>query len=555
MAKQWKTEANMALQEKRYRVITIEATEKPEKVKLRVAAYARVSSASDDQLNSFAAQNQYYTTLISSKEEWSMVDIYADEGITGTSAEKRGDFQRLLADCRRGLIDRVLVKSISRFARNAKECLETIRELKSLGVGVCFEKEHINTATMSGEMMTALFASFAQAESESISGNMRWSYQRRMQSGQFITCKAPFGYRLKNGTLEVEPDEAKIVRQIFNMYLSGYNQADIAAEITRLGIPSRDGKQYWQKSSISYVLQNERYTGNALLQKKYTTSTLPYQKKLNKGEKDQYFVTGSNQPIISQEIFDAAQALMHKRAQKIVTGTENVMPLAMKLQCGCCGALFKKKQHLGEVYWTCRTHEVNKEGRAVKQIPQTAFYNAFCRLYYNLKQYGNPILNARLTSLQTIRNRRMLWSSEVQKILRRLSRHTATEQMEQQVLSMLNGLIASPSHITCPESENPPKTPERALQMKLNAMMEQETIDEDAAQKLALAIAAAQYSAIDPNQYETVRIRKILSEHKIMTELDAELLQSSVSDIQYCGDGSVSIRLKNHQLIERSETV
>lgn len=140
MAEKLMTDGSMALREKQYRVITIEATEKPQNAKLRVAAYARVSSASDDQLNSFAAQNRHYSDLISSKENWRMVDIYADEGITGTSAEKREDFQRLLADCRRGLIDRVLVKSISRFARNTKECLETIRELKSLGVGVYFEK-------------------------------------------------------------------------------------------------------------------------------------------------------------------------------------------------------------------------------------------------------------------------------------------------------------------------------------------------------------------------------------------------------------------------------
>lgn len=143
MAGKTMTDGSMALQEKRCRVITIEATENPQDIKLRVAAYARVSSASDDQLNSFAAQNRYYTALISGKENWTMVDIYADEGITGTSVEKREDFQRLLADCRRGLIDRVLVKSISRFARNTKECLEALRELKLLGVSVYFEKEYI----------------------------------------------------------------------------------------------------------------------------------------------------------------------------------------------------------------------------------------------------------------------------------------------------------------------------------------------------------------------------------------------------------------------------
>ena len=429
MAKNRTTEGSMALQEKKCRVITIEATESLQNIKLRVAAYARVSSASDDQLNSFAAQNRYYISLISSKENWSMVDIYADEGITGTSAEKREDFQRLLADCRRGLIDKVLVKSISRFARNTKECLESIRELKTLGVGVCFEKENIDTSTMSGEMMTALFASLAQAESESISGNMRWSYQRRMQSGEFITCKAPFGYHLKNGTLEIEESEAKIVQQIFDMYLSGYSKADIAAEITKLGVPTRDGKQYWQQSSVSYVLQNERYSGNALLQKKYTTNTLPYQKKRNNGEKDQYFVAGSNQPIISQEIFDAAKSLMRKRAQKIMTGTMVSLPLAMKLQCGCCGALFKKKLHHREVYWTCRTHDIDKEKCAITQISQAVFYRAFCCLYYNLKHHGNPILNTMLTSLQAIHSRQMLWSLDVIELNKQISELTSQNQM------------------------------------------------------------------------------------------------------------------------------
>ena len=173
------------------RVIKIEAAEKPRNAQLRVAAYTRVSSDSDDQLNSFAAQNRYYAELISGKAEWRMVDIYADEGITGTSTAKREDFQRMMADCRRGLIDQILVKSISRFARNTKDCLEAVRELKELGVNVRFEREGIDTANVSSELITAIYAAFAQKESESISGNMRWSYQRRMESGEFNTCRAP----------------------------------------------------------------------------------------------------------------------------------------------------------------------------------------------------------------------------------------------------------------------------------------------------------------------------------------------------------------------------
>jgi len=154
MADQYKTAGSLAVVEQQ-RVITIEAADKPQELQLRVAAYVRVSSDSEDQLNSFAAQNHYYASLISAKENWDMVDIYADRGITGTSAEKRDDFQRMLSDCRRGLIDRVLCKSISRFARNTTECLEAIRELKSLGIGITFEKEHIDTTKMSGEMLTA----------------------------------------------------------------------------------------------------------------------------------------------------------------------------------------------------------------------------------------------------------------------------------------------------------------------------------------------------------------------------------------------------------------
>ena len=174
-----------ALAEKQSRVIKIEPAERPQNVRLRVAAYTRVSSDSEDQLNSFAAQNRYYTELISSKAEWRMVDIYADEGITGTSVTKRDDFQRMMADCRRGLIDQILVKSISRFARNTKDCLQNICELKELGVNVRFEREGIDTVNVSSELITAIYAAFAQKESESISGNMRWSYQHRMESGEF----------------------------------------------------------------------------------------------------------------------------------------------------------------------------------------------------------------------------------------------------------------------------------------------------------------------------------------------------------------------------------
>lgn len=322
MAEKLMTDGSMALREKQYRVITIEATEKPQNAKLRVAAYARVSSASDDQLNSFAAQNRHYSDLISSKENWRMVDIYADEGITGTSAEKREDFQRLLADCRRGLIDSVLVKSISRFARNTKECLETIRELKSLGVGVYFEKENIDTATMSGEMMTALFASFAQAESESISGNMRWGIQKRMQAGTYIPANLPYGYTLQDHSIRIVEEQAVIVQRIFKEYLSGKSTERIASDLREEGIPCKSGEVAWDSTAIRYIISNEKYIGDSVWQKYFSTDTLPYKCRLNRGQKVSYYAYGTHEGIVPKEDFEKANALMKSRAQKI-TLTKN----------------------------------------------------------------------------------------------------------------------------------------------------------------------------------------------------------------------------------------
>ena len=227
-------------------VIMIPASGPVRTRKLRVAAYARVSSNSEDQIHSFAAQNAYYTELITGNPEWEFVDVYADEGITGTSAEKRDDFQRLLKDCRRGRIDKVLTKSTARFARNTSESLMAVRELRDLGIGVCFEEQGIDTAQMSGELLTAIFSMIAQKESEAISENIRWTYQKKMKKGSFITCKAPFGYRLVKGGLEIVEAEAEIIRLIFQRYLNGRSMEDIAKEITRYGIPTRDKTPYWQ---------------------------------------------------------------------------------------------------------------------------------------------------------------------------------------------------------------------------------------------------------------------------------------------------------------------
>lgn len=251
--------------------ITIIPSTKAQQLHLRVAAYCRVSSDSADQLHSYAAQINAYTQLIQQHSDWELVDIYADEGLTGTRMDKRTEFGRLLSDCRKGRVDKILVKSISRFARNTKDCLVVLRELKLLNVSVQFEEEHIDTQTLTSELMVSVFGSLAQQESTSISQNLRMSYQRRMEKGAFSTCKAPFGYRLKDGKqLTIPPTEAASVSWIFSEYLRGRSQAQIAENLTRRGLPTADGTPYWQETSIAYILTNEKYIGDSLCQKTYT---------------------------------------------------------------------------------------------------------------------------------------------------------------------------------------------------------------------------------------------------------------------------------------------
>lgn len=371
----------------------------------RVAAYCRVSSDSADQLHSYAAQIRAYTDLIQGHDGWELVDIYADEGLTGTRMDQREDLNRLLADCRRGKVDKVLVKSISRLARNTRDCLTILRELFRLGVTVQFEKENIDTGTLTSELMVSVSASLAQQESVSISQNQRLSYQRRMERGEFITCKAPFGYRMPDGkNLVIYEEEARLVRQIFDSYLQGKSTLDIAAAINKLGIPTRDGKPQWTAKSVNYVLSNEKYTGDVLCQKWYTTSTLPFEEKKDKGERDQYYVEHTHPAIITRDVFDRTQALLSSRACR-KNCTQRAYPLTKKIICGHCGATFMRKETIkGYVSWSCRRHIERSSDCPMGRIGETELYAAFLRMYHKLKQNEDIVLTPALRQLEDLEN-------------------------------------------------------------------------------------------------------------------------------------------------------
>lgn len=425
----WKTtDGSLALADKSVQVITIKAAEQTHAEKLRVAAYVRVSSSSADQLNSFAAQNDYYQSLIRSKENWTLADIYADEGISGTSIDKRLDFQRLLTDCHRGLIDRVVVKSISRFARNASECLESIREMKQLGVSVYFEEQGIDTGTASGEMLTTLFAAIAEEESKSISRNTRWGNQKRMAAGTFLPSSMPYGYRLVDKEIVIEPTEALVVCQIFQDYLAGMGVDSIARKLNERGIAPPKGKS-WVNYRVTYILRNERYIGDSLWQKTYTTESFPPQQMRNRGEVPQYYAEGTHPPILSREIFEAAQRLAAERKTPAMDESKLLSPFAKRITCGKCGKSFRKRICRGQTYWLCRTHEKTPAECDITQIPESELCDAFLRLYYNLKHSGAAILPQMLAELQMIRKQKMLWSSEIVELNGLISKLASENQM------------------------------------------------------------------------------------------------------------------------------
>ena len=396
---------------------------------VRIAAYTRVSSDSEDQLNSFAAQIRYYTELLGNSTDSVFVDMYADKGISGTSAEKRTEFQRLMSDCRKGKIDRILTKSISRFARNTKGSLEAIRELKTLGVSVYFEKENIDTGEINSEIMLTIYSQFAQEESISISKNCRMGIKKRMMDGTYKLPCAPFGYDCVDGKLRINPEKAEIVKQIFSWYVSGIGINEIALRLNMLGVR----KEVWRHGTIRDIITNEKYIGDTLLQKQYTTDTLPFRAVRNRGEKEQYYIKGTHEPIIDKEVFLAAQKIYSARKKPSEYAIDR-SPFRGKITCGNCGCTFRRKERKGCVRWVCRNHDDLAASCNIRQIREDEFRRAFIRLWNKLQAHYKAILAPMLRQLETLYEREK--SSNVQ--LAELRREISEIKQQIYLLTVLN---------------------------------------------------------------------------------------------------------------------
>ena len=389
--------------------------------KLRCAAYCRVSSNSEDQLNSFMAQTRYYEKAFEKSDREQLVDIYADEGITGTREDKRDEFQRMISDCRKGKIDRIYTKSISRFARNTKDCLKNIRELKSLGITVFFEKENIDTAKLTDEMMITIMGGLAQEESTSISQNMRWSVQKRMENGTFNPPSLPYGYMRRKQDIVTIENEAKIVRDIFTQYINGIGMETIAKELNKKHIDKGSKGFIWCKNTIRYILMNEKYTGRSVFRKFYTTDNFPFKQKENKGEFDQYLVQETMPVIISEDIFEKAQHLISIRKSMGCRETAKY-PLSGKIKCGNCGSSFRRKKINNTVCWTCSKHNINAADCELKAIPQDLIYSIFIGLCNKLFCNYKTILKPLQTSLQGLKLKEFTGKTQVMDIHKEIAK-------------------------------------------------------------------------------------------------------------------------------------
>lgn len=312
--------------------------------KRRVAAYARVSTDSDEQLSSYAAQVDFYTQHIRSNPEWEFVDVYTDEGISGTNTKKRDGFNRMIADAMEGKIDLILTKSISRFARNTVDTLTTVRKLKEKNIEVYFEKENIYTLDAKGEVMITIMSSLAQEESRSISENVTWGIRKSMADGKFsLAYKYFLGYEKgENGLPEIVEEEAKIVRKIYSLFLEGYTVRMIADYLTKQGIPTPKGKKKWCVSTVMSILTNEKYKGDALLQKTYTADFLTKSVRKNQGEVPQYYIENSHPAIIDPETFELVQNEIERRRPNRHKLHRNSLFTA-KIICSDCGGFYGRK--------------------------------------------------------------------------------------------------------------------------------------------------------------------------------------------------------------------
>lgn len=423
----------------------VSITQKPETPLVkRVCAYCRVSTGLAEQNSSFESQMEYYTRLINGRNGWVCAGIYADQARSGTKTAGRDDFQQMMRECRLGKVDMILTKSVTRFARNTVDSIKAIRELKSWGVEVYFEKEHVNTMSEKSEQLLTILSSIAQGESESISTNTRWANTYRFQNGTYTIGSPAYGYvNNENGELVIQPEQAMTVRRIFDEYLGGKGSYSIAKKLWQDGVPAIRGSKGWQESVVRGILRNPVYEGDLLHQKTYTTEGVPFTKRKNHGELPQYLITDNHEPIISREEAKMVRQLYEYRRKKQCAEDfsvyQNRYVFSSRIVCGECGAVFRRQKiYIGKPYekiqWCCHKHIEDTSQCSQKSIREDAIKQAFIQMWNRLASNYGEILIPLLEILKAVPNDPEL-EQEKQELENKIQEFKKQSYMLQKVLS------------------------------------------------------------------------------------------------------------------------
>ena len=507
----------------------VQTTENRDKYhQLRVAAYCRVSTEQEEQQNSYQVQIAYYTDLINRKKEWTLAGVFADEGISGTQTKKRTEFNRMIRMCKKKKIDLVITKSISRFARNTVDCLEYVRQLKDLGIGVIFEKENINTLKMTSEFMIALYGSFAQAESESISKNVSWGKEKAFREGKVpFQYKHLLGYRKgADGKPEIVPEEAETVRLIFSLYLDGYTLLNIAQILMNQKITTATGKSEWTKSAIQSILKNEKYVGDALLQKTFTVDCITHKVVKNNGERPMYLITDHHTPIIDRDTFNRVQQEIARRSSKRKisdqTKTEQgkysgKYVLSELLICGQCGTPYRRriwtKSGNKQVVWRCisRLEHGRRYCPDSPTIKEENLHRGIIRAinnYYSCRDDIVRILKANIGSVLECQEQ-----EEIPSIEKRL------KEIDQARTDLV-GLIASGG---CDEDKLDGEfaklyAEEQDLNERLKMLKSQNQTSAETQQKLDKVTEMIEHEKFELETFDNVLVRKLIECIKILSK-------------------------------------
>ena len=497
---------------------------------LRVAAYCRVSTEQEEQQNSYQVQISYYTDLINRKKEWTLVKIFADEGISGTQAKKRPEFLKMIRMCRQQKIDLIITKSISRFARNTVDCLEYVRQLKDLGIGVIFEKENLNTLTMTSEFMIALYGSFAQAESESISKNVSWGKQKAYAEGKVSFQYAKLlGYKKgANGKPEIVPEEAETVRMIYDLFLDGLSFTRIKKALENQNLLTATGKKIWSESNIKSILKNEKYVGDALLQKTFTVDCISKKVQKNNGERPMYLVTNHHDPIIDRDTFNRVQQELARRTSKRKISDKTITEqgkysskyaLSELLICGHCGTPYRRCTWTScgrkQIVWRCISrleHGKNycTDSPTFPEEPLQMAILSAVNEYLDCREEIAKILKANIGSVLECQGQ--------QKIINLENRLKELDKARNDIISLITSGGCDQDHMDSEFAKI--YAEEQSVNEQLAELKKKAEISADTQDKIDRAMEMIEHEKFEIEVFDNVIIRKLIDCIKVLSKTE-----------------------------------